>query len=731
MARRMTATVRTCLAAGVAAIATVALLGIPGDSDGRTDTIAAGPLGASDEEVALRAARETGKPVRIDRLTSEHAEVFALPGGQLRADIAAGMQRFRRGGTWVSVDQRLRQGADGSVTAVAHPGDLRISGPQGSGEHDLAVVGLGPDRVTMRWAGALPTPEVDDGRATYVNARPGVDLVVESTRRGFRQLLIVKDRAAVSQVARIAFGFDGPGAATAKRGTDGSVVLSGAGGKESFRIPAPLMWDARRTPVGSPAVRQPVPTTLADRTLTLTPDMTWLQDPGTAFPVTIDPTLNPATTTFDTYVRESVNSDQNGEPDLQIGLLATTPPTLARSFLTWDTTVLAGKQITAATVSFFNFWSHTCTATPWEIWSTGTATYSTRFTSQPAWDQREATSTATHGSTDCADAWATVDGKSFFQRAATANKTRAGMGVRAADETVPAGFKQFRSREGGSASEDPKASVTYNAWPTVTARATVPATSCVTGTFRPLVNTLTPQLRATVSDADGSAMTVTFEWWTLAGTSAAGSASVSSVASGNTAQVTVPAGAFAEGNSYRWRVKASDGTAGSDVPTSFCEMTVYDTAPPVEGCVKGAAADFNGDGAEDVAIADPEATVEGKPAAGQIHIAYGGAAATQTVNESNAQLSAAVEAGDRFGFSISAYDANNDGCTDLAVGVPYEDMGSIVDAGMTHLLLGSPAGLARGPASVTYHQDAGSTPEAGEPYDYFGYSVAGARTPTG
>src|SRR3712207_2840367 len=118
----MTATVRTCLAAGVAAVATVALLGIPGDSGERTHTIAAGPLGASDEAAALRTARETGKAVRIDRLTSETTEVYALPGGKLRADIAAGMQRFRRDGTWVSVDQKLRQAADGSVAAVAHPG---------------------------------------------------------------------------------------------------------------------------------------------------------------------------------------------------------------------------------------------------------------------------------------------------------------------------------------------------------------------------------------------------------------------------------------------------------------------------------------------------------------------------------------------------------------------------------------------------------------------------------
>lgn len=731
MARRVTATVRTCLAAGAAVAATVALLGIPGDDGQQTDNVAAGPLGMSDEAVSLRTARETGKAVQVASLTSETTEVFALPDGQLRADISTGLQRFRRDGSWMSVDQTLEAAADGSVAAVAHPGDLRLSGPKSEGVHDLAAVGVGADRVVMRWTGALPTPVVDGVRATYVDAKPGVDLVVESTRRGFEQFLVVKNRAAVDQVAGVTLGFGGPGAAAAKREADGSITLTGENGRQSFEIPAPLMWDAKRTPAGGPSVRRPVQTALDGTKLTLTPDMTWLRDPSTAFPVTVDPTLSPATTTFDTYVQETVTSDRNEELDLQIGLLATTPPTLTRSFLTWDTTVLAGKQITEATVSFWNFWSHTCTATSWEIWTTGTSTYTTRFTNQPAWDQREATSTATHGSTKCNDAWATIDGKTFFQRAATANKDRAGMGVRASDETVPAGFKQFRSREGTVASEDPKASVTYNSWPTVGTRSTVPATSCVTGSARPLVNTLTPQFKAAVSDGDGTAMTVTFEWWTLTGTSPIGSVSVASVASGATATATVPVGAFAEGGTYRWRVKASDGTAGSDIPTSFCEMTVYETAPPVAGCTSGTASDFNGDGVEDVAIADPEATVDGKAAAGHIQIVYGGTGAVHTMHEGNSQVSGEVESGDGFGTSISSYDANNDGCTDLAVGVPGEDLGGKADVGVVYVLLGAPAGLAKGPASLNLHQDVGSTPDQAEAYDQFGYSVAGARTPSG
>ncbi|MGY3520230.1 hypothetical protein ACVMYR_28385 [Micromonospora sp. PTRAS2] len=720
----------------------VALFGISGEP---AVYVAAGPDGVtggvennSDEAVSLRAARSTGREVQVRSLTSETTEVFALPDGQFRAKIATGVQRFRRDGEWVRVDLTLTVAPDGSVAPVAHPNDLRISGARAEGRHELAAVGVGAQRIAMDWSGPLPAPVLKGNRAIYVDARPGVDLVIEATRTGFEQFLVVKNPAAAAQAESVTFPFTGPGVTSGSRRKDGSIAITDHTGKQTAHIPAPLMWDARKDRItGAPTARKPVSTAVTKRgtavEVKLLPDRAWLTDPATVYPVTIDPTVNPLGTTFDTYVRETVTTDQNQQPDLQIGLLATSPATLTRSFLTWDTTVLAGKQINSATVSFFNFWSHTCTATSWEIWTTGTSTYTTTFTNQPAWDEvgPDATSTATLGGTACSDGWATIDGKTFFQRAATANRTRAGMGVRATNETVTAGFKQFRSREGANAAEDPKATVTYNSWPTVTSRTTIPATTCATGSGRPLVNTLTPQLKATVSDADGTAMTVTFEWWALNGSAAVGSTAFTGVASGATATATVPVGAFVEGGSYKWRVKASDGVTGSDVWTSFCEMTVYVTVPPVEGCTSGVESDFNGDGVTDVAIADPEATVNGQEKAGLLRLSYGGIGTVKTLHEGIDQVGGAPGAGDGFGTSISAYDANNDGCTDLAVGIPYQDVAGQADAGAVHVLLGSPAGLAQGPASLVYHQDVTNVPDDAEAGDWFGYSVAGSRTGAG
>ncbi|SCL24446.1 Repeat domain-containing protein [Micromonospora inyonensis] len=740
MASRRTATVRSCLAVGAIVLTAVTLGGITGEPRvhlaAGPDGVAGGVENRSNEARSLRIAQSTGKPVRIDSLTSETTEVWALPDGQFRADISTGVQRFRRAGEWVPVDLTLRSTPDGSVAPVAHPNDLRVSGAKGPGGHELASVGTDDRRIAMGWRGPLPAPVLDEHRAVYVDALPGVDLVVEATRLGFEQFLVVKERAAVAQVRQVTLPLTGPGAARASREPDGAITLTGRTGQVTFRIPAPLMWDAKKNQLGEPLARRSVRTDLTHgegRTeLALLPDAAWLNSRSTAFPVTIDPTVDPVGTTFDTYVEEGVSADLNGAKDLRIGLLPESPAKLTRSFITWDTTLFAGKHITAATVSLWNWWSHTCAPTAWEIWSTDPATYTTTFANQPTWGTApEASSTATHGSTDCADGWATINGVAFFQRASDENKTRAGMGLRAADEASPTGFTQFASREGTDPSHDPRASVTYNSWPTVTARETVPATTCATGAGRPVVNTLTPQLKATVNDADGTAMSVVFEWWALDGGSAIGARTFTGVASGATASATVTAGSFAEGGSYKWRVKAADGVAGSDRWSSFCEMTVWATVPPVLGCTSGADSDFNGDGVSDIAIADPQATASGQAKAGLIHVTYGGTGTVQTLHEGVEQVPGTAEPDDGFGTSVSAYDANNDGCGDLLVGVPYQDVNGQADAGLAYVLLGTPSGLAKGPASHVYHQGVSSVPDVAEPGDWFGFSVAGNRTVTG
>lgn len=732
---RWTSGHRRALIAGgiVTALALTGGIAVLTRSDTFTRTEALG-AGASDEERALDEARKLGKPVRVDSLTDATTEVWARPEGDFRADLSVGAVRTRRDGAWVPVDLTLRAGQAG-VEPVAHPKNLVLSGARKDGTHDLAVVGTGDERIAMRWTGRLPAPALKGTEATYADVRPGVDLVVNATRDGFAQSLIVKDRAAADRVAEIKLPLIGPGAARFTRDGSGAVTFSSRTGTPTATVAQPLMWDAARDATGTPTrtavIRTAVERTKDGAAFTLTPDRAWLRDARTKFPVVLDPTVATIADTFDTYVKEGSGTAVPTSNDLQIGLLSGKK---TRAFLTWNSSILAGKQITASTVKFFNFWSNVCAAKSWSIWPSATASSTTVWSNQPAvvGTAASASSTATQGGpSPCTDQFVSIDGKAFFQHFAKAGTTRAYMMVRATDEADADAFKQFRSLDGAASDEVPTASVTYNAYPFVTARSTVPATACVTGADRPLVNTLTPQLKATVSDAD-STLSVAYEWWSVDSNTKIGGQTLTGVASGTATTVTVPGGVFTDGGRYKWRVQASDGVSGSATWSGFCEMTTWVTAPPVSGCPgAGVPNDYNGDGTADVAIGDPAATVGGQAAAGNVTISYGGTGTTQVLQQGADNVGGGPEAGDKFGFAVATYDANRDGCADLAVGIPGEAIGTVAEAGAVVVLLGSPAGLSKGPAAIWYDQGVTGWGDDVEAADWFGYALAAGTTAGG
>ncbi|WP_371556485.1 VCBS repeat-containing protein [Streptomyces longwoodensis] len=149
-------------------------------------------------------------------------------------------------------------------------------------------------------------------------------------------------------------------------------------------------------------------------------------------------------------------------------------------------------------------------------------------------------------------------------------------------------------------------------------------------------------------------------------------------------------------------------------------------------CPSGVDSDFNGDGARDTVIADPEATVDGVARAGAINVVYGGGKGTVTLTQALDAIPGVPETGDRYGFSLAVYDADLDGCSDLAVGEPYEDIGTNVDSGAVHLIYGSPSGINAGKAVKEFYQGTdkplGGGPEAD---DWVGYAVAAGKTAAG
>jgi hypothetical protein len=106
-----------------------------------------------------------------------------------------------------------------------------------------------------------------------------------------------------------------------------------------------------------------------------------------------------------------------------------------------------------------------------------------------------------------------------------------------------------------------------------------------------------------------------------------------------------------------------------------------------------AAGDFDGDGYGDIAIGAPWRDLSGVVNAGMVTVIRGSSTGMtnsldQAVSQDWATMSDSHEALDEFGWSLAAGDFNNDGNTDLAIGVPGEVVSSQSGAGGVHLVFG-------------------------------------------
>ncbi|MGW1126659.1 FG-GAP-like repeat-containing protein [Streptomyces sp. NPDC002526] len=139
--------------------------------------------------------------------------------------------------------------------------------------------------------------------------------------------------------------------------------------------------------------------------------------------------------------------------------------------------------------------------------------------------------------------------------------------------------------------------------------------------------------------------------------------------------------------------------------------------------------DFDNDGKDDLALRlVPNGSEEDYPTdPGTIRILYGsatvpGATRSRIITQDTAGIPGVSEKGDQFGARMSAGDVNGDGYDDLAVGVPFEALGSVKGAGAVVLLKGGPGGLS-GTGAKSFHQDTAGMPGVAEAGDHFGGSV--------
>ena len=131
-----------------------------------------------------------------------------------------------------------------------------------------------------------------------------------------------------------------------------------------------------------------------------------------------------------------------------------------------------------------------------------------------------------------------------------------------------------------------------------------------------------------------------------------------------------------------------------------------------------ATGDFDEPAGDDVAVGAAGETVNGRGSAGAVSVFNGppnGLASERLLFQGTAGIPGSPESEDRFGSAVAPTDSNGIGQWDLAVGVPFEDVGPDVDTGVVNLLAGS----ATGPSG-------GSLLQQGNPED-FDYVRVGVR----
>jgi disulfide bond formation protein DsbB len=167
------------------------------------------------------------------------------------------------------------------------------------------------------------------------------------------------------------------------------------------------------------------------------------------------------------------------------------------------------------------------------------------------------------------------------------------------------------------------------------------------------------------------------------------------------------------GNSQLWQ----QGSAG-----------VFDTAEANDLFGESVAAgDFNDDGRDDLVAGVPGESVGTVVGAGAAQVIYGSASGVQSNgnqvwHQDESGIFDAAESNDRFGEAVTTDDFNNDGSDDLAVGIPQEDVGAVLNAGAAQVIYGGASGLNQG-GNQFWNQDESGVFDTAEESDFFGQSL--------
>lgn len=554
--------------------------------------------------------------VALDSL-DPRSSMTATPRGTVRLTSDQSAVRTDLSGTWEPVDPRIVTDQDSGELRVASPVNaITFSPVDGRGfvsiASDEGVVSLD---VPME----LGAPEVDGTRVRWRvldgGGAPieGVELMaqVHGDASGVTPLIEVRDARAYAALERAAGGDVGfqvvtSGGLSITENDSGGLDLIGESGQPVLEAAEPLQWDSsggagpnRSGPAGlaagggsATAVDAAVPVegdvvapmlidVVDDTRALVTADEQMVEDPGTRWPLTIDPALSNWTLSKWLVVRDysgwgskygsAAGDDVSGNEGVGYCAPASTCTQVHRSRAFWNFDLWALPYIEAADVVGATFRVHgthswSCTKNNLDLYLTSGFSASTAWSNQPATKSKQDTQTPTHYGSSCPgsdmDEWSIL--AAAKQYAGTTSEMT--LGLRAASETAGSWWRY----DMGSA----QVQVEFNRAPSVpTSMQMIVGTKvykCTGSTI--LTNDTRPQLSVVASDPDKDDR-VAVSIQVYEGTSGRWEWNFDPKASGVEFAKTVPSGVLGSGV-YRWRARARD-TDGLVSPwTQWCTFTV-------------------------------------------------------------------------------------------------------------------------------------------------------------
>lgn len=142
--------------------------------------------------------------------------------------------------------------------------------------------------------------------------------------------------------------------------------------------------------------------------------------------------------------------------------------------------------------------------------------------------------------------------------------------------------------------------------------------------------------------------------------------------------------------------------------------------------------DFDCDNQRDAVDPHRYATVDGHTNAGAITVQLSGDGEIVTLTQASPGMAGGPEADDHFGSVYTSFDDNGDGCDDLVIAAPFEDLvadngSEAIDGGMIWIVPGSPDGL-RPEDSHAVNLHTPGIPGAVGKFHRFGQALVGGNT---